>query len=390
MQVRKFGKTGQTVPILGFGSMRMPVLAQNTDQQEANPELDEAAAVKLIRHAIDQGVTYVDTAYGYHGGRSEHAVGLALRDGYRERTYLTTKFPTWEWKQDGDFDRIFGEQLTRLQTDSVDGYIFHALNRDSWENICLKNGLLDKMIAAKKAGKVRWLGFSFHDSLDVFTSIIDATDVWDFCQIQFNYLDTDFQAGLAGMRYAHARGLAVIVMEPLRGGKLANLPPEAAACFADTGRTPVEWALNFVWNCPEVSLVLSGMGNEQMVDENVAIANRASAHMLTVADRAIIAQAQQTFQGDNTVPCTACEYCLPCPFGVAIPYVFQTYNNLFKDKSEAECVKQYTEWVRQFGKTASACTACRACEPKCPQQIVISERMKDVVAKFETIKGTHD
>ncbi len=383
MKFRKFGKTRMDVSILGFGAMRLPVVPIDPSNPESKTMVDDDAAVALIRHAIDSGVNYVDTAYGYHGGNSERVVGLALQDGYREKAFLATKFPCWEWKAPGDFERILDEQVRRLQTDHLDCYMFHALGKDSWENICLKNGLLEKMLDAKRAGKIRHIGFSFHDSLDVFKRIVDFTDVWDFCQIQLNYLDTDYQAGLAGLRYAHAKDLAVIVMEPLRGGNLANLlSPDVVKIFNGTGKSHVEWALDYIWNMPEVALLLSGMGSTQMVDDNIQYAGRASTGMLNPTDTVVISKAQQALLGQNTVPCTSCEYCLPCPFGVAIPSNFQVYNNLFKGKNEDECKAQYQDWVTMFGKQSSACVACRACEPKCPQHIVISERLKEVAEKF--------
>lgn len=383
MKYRKFGKTGVKVSALGFGAMRLPVIPVDKSDPKLKSVVDDDAAVALIRRAIDKGVNYVDTAYGYHGGNSERVVGLALQDGYREKTYLATKFPCWEWKKSGDFGRILNKQLKRLKTDHIDFYMLHALGAQSWNDIILKNGLLEKLIKAKKSGKVRHIGFSFHDNLDVFKSIVDYTDAWDFCQIQLNYIDTDNQAGLAGLRYANAKGLAVVVMEPLHGGSLANLmSPDVVKVFEGTGKSHVEWGLDFIWNMPEVALLLSGMGSKQMVDDNIKYAGRSSVGMLKSADTVVISKAQQALLGQNTIPCTSCEYCLPCPFGVAIPYNFQTYNNLSKGKSKAECVAQYANWVTMFGKQASACVGCRACEPKCPQHIVISERMKEVAAKF--------
>ncbi len=383
MKYRKFGKTGIEVSVLGYGAMRLPVVPIDPLDPESKKQVDDNAAVALLRCAIDKGVNYIDTAFGYHGGHSERVVGLALKDGYREKTYVATKFSGWEWKKSGDFGRILNKQLKRLQTDHIDFYLFHSLSKDLWENVCLKQGLLEKMLKAKKAGKIRHIGFSFHDSLEAFKEIVDYTDVWDFCQIQLNYLDIDHQVGLAGLRYAHAKGLAVIVMEPLRGGNLANLlSPDVVKLFDGTGKSHVEWALDFIWNMPEVSMLLSGMGSRQMVDDNIKYANRASVGMLKAADTVIISKAQQALLGQNTIPCTSCEYCMPCPYGVAIPYNFQVYNTLSKGKTEEECKAQYQNWVTMFGKQASACVACRACEPKCPQHIVISERMKEVAEKF--------
>ena len=387
MKYREFGKTGIQVSALGFGAMRLPVVAIDPQDPKSEKVVDEKEAVAIIRRAIRKGVNYVDTAYGYHGGHSERIVGLALQDGWREKTYLATKFPCWQWKKSGDFGRILNTQLKRLQTDHIDFYMFHAVGAQSWNDVILKQGLLEKMLKARKAGKIRHIGFSFHDSLEVFKSIVDYTDIWDFCQIQINYLDTEHQAGLAGLRYAHAKGLAVIAMAPLKGGTLANLPQEAAKVFEGTARSPVEWGLDFLWNMPEVSMLLSGMGTRQMVDDNVQYAGRSKPGMLAPADTAIIAQARQAMQGVDSIPCTACEYCLPCPFGVAIPYNFRAFNNLSKGRTKAECKTQYDTWVTMFGKRADACVGCRACEPRCPQRIVISERMKEVAATFKRIRA---
>ena len=400
MKYREFGKTGEKISTLGFGCMRFPMMPADPSAPEQKPAVNIPEAVALLRHAIDNGVNYVDTAYGYHGGESEKIVGLALRDGYRQRTNLATKFPCWEFKQPGDFDRILDIQLERLQTDHLDFYMLHALSRDSWEKIALQGGVLEQLRAAKASGKVRRIGFSFHDNLDVFKSIVDHTDAWDFCQIQFNYLDIANQAGLAGLRHAAAKGLAVIVMEPLRGGKLADLMhDDVRKVFDGTGKTNTEWALDFVWNHPEVSLLLSGMGTRRMVDENMEYADRASAGMLAPQEMAIIAKAREAIEGENAVPCTGCEYCIPCPAGVAIPSVFQACNTLAKanatkadektDSGEslravriAEAKAQYANWVPNFGKTAESCVSCGRCEKRCPQHIAISEEMKKAAASF--------
>ncbi|MGI5868310.1 MAG: aldo/keto reductase [Kiritimatiellia bacterium] len=386
MKYRNFGKTGIRVSALGFGTMRLPLVGKD----EADKRVDEQEAIAIIRRGIGKGINYVDTAYGYHGGHSERIVGLALQDGWREKTCLATKFPCWEWKKPGDFERILDVQLGRLQTDCVDFYLFHAVNADSWHNIILKQGLLDKMVEAKEAGKIRHIGFSFHDNLEVFKSIIDATDIWEFCQIQLNYLDTENQAGVAGLRYAHAKGLGVIAMTPLKGGKLVDLPPEAAKVFEGTGRTAAEWGLSFLWNMPELSMMLSGMGSRQMVDDNIEYASRSAPGMLTPEDAYIIAQARQALQGTDPIPCTSCEYCLPCPQGVAIPSNFRAFNNLSKDKTKAECKALYETWVPMFGKQADACVGCRVCESLCPQQIPIADRMKDVAETFRNLQVETD
>ncbi|MCL1910466.1 MAG: aldo/keto reductase, partial [Kiritimatiellaeota bacterium] len=279
MKYRKFGKTDLKISALGFGCMRLPT----TTNAAGHHVVDTPVAVSLLRHAIEKGVNYFDTAYGYHGGESEVVTGLALRDGYRERVHLATKFPCWEFKKKGDFERILKVQLKRLQTDYLDCYMLHALGRDSFQKIAVESGVLDRLIAAKKAGVVRHIGFSFHDGVETFKRIVDHTDAWDFCQIQYNYMDTTNQAGTEGLRYAAAKGLAVIVMEPLLGGKLADkMPDDVKTVFDGSGKTNTEMALDFIWNQPEASFLLSGMGTKKMVDENVKYANRSKVGMLTL------------------------------------------------------------------------------------------------------------
>lgn len=382
MKYRKIGKTGVDVSALGFGMMRLPTLPLDPGNPKGKTGIDEPQAIKIVRHAIDNGVNYLDTAYGYHDGMSEVVAGRALLDGYREKVNLATKFPCWNCKKQEDFDRILNEQLDKLQTDHLDFYLLHSLSRKSWRDICLPNKVFDQLVAARESGKVRHIGFSFHDDLRAFKEIVDYSAEWEFCQIQLNYLDTDYQAGLAGMKYAAARGLGVIVMEPLRGGALSDVSPEVAKIFEPTGKTPVEWALDYIWNKPEVSLLLSGMGSMQMVRDNLLYAGRSGVGMITQKDTEIIAKAQQAIQGENTIPCTSCSYCMPCPHGVAIPYNFQTFNNLSKGKTEEECKTQYEEWVPMFGKNAAGCVSCGVCVPKCPQHIAIPERLKEVAAKF--------
>ena len=239
MKYREFGKTGLKVSALGFGTMRLPLL-------EDGVTVDEKEAVRIIRHAIDSGVNYVDTAYPYHQGTSEIVVGKALRDGYRDKVFLADKSPIWKLEKESDFDSILEEQLQKLQTDHIDFYLFHALNKERFEKI--KNfHLIDHMLEARKAGKIRYLGFSFHDDLEVFKQIVDYTDQWDFCQIQYNYINRAYQAGDEGLTYAAEKGLAVIIMEPLLGGRLANLSEHVAEVFSQD-KTSVEHALDFLWD----------------------------------------------------------------------------------------------------------------------------------------------
>lgn len=373
MQYREFGKTGVKVSPIGFGMMRLP------SDNEGN--VNEAEAIRIVREAIDNGLNYVDTAFNYHGGNSEKITGKALLDGYRDKVYLATKAPVWMFKGPEDFDSILEKQLSRLQTDHIDMYLLHSLNAISFEKKVLRYGVLDKIKAARDAGKIKYIGFSFHDKLDVFKKICDSFD-WDFCQIQLNYIDTKYQAGLEGLKYAADKGLAVSIMEPLRGGYLANVPDAVQKVFDGTGKSAVEWGLDYLWNRPEVSVVLSGMGSEEQIKQNIEFASRSHAGMFSQADEKVIEKAQEIFASYDTIPCTGCSYCLPCPKGVGIPYNFVVYNNYQTNNNYEQEKERYKSWVTMFGKQASECVSCRTCESICPQHIKISDELKKVAETF--------
>ncbi len=374
MQYRDFGKTGVKVSPLGFGMMRLP-----TDE---NGNVNEAEAIATLREAIDSGLNYVDTAFNYHGGNSEKVTGKALLDGYREKVYLATKAPVWMFKSGDDFDTLLDKQLQRLQTDHIDMYMLHSMNAIAFEKKVMRYGVLDRLIRARESGKIRYIGFSFHDKIDVFKNICDSFN-WDFCQIQLNYLDTKYQAGLEGLKYAASKGMAISIMEPLRGGFLANVPPAVKDVFAKTGRSAAEWGLDYLWNMPEVSVVLSGMSTAEQMRKNIKYAQRSSVGMLDGDGEKVIEKAQEIFASFDTVPCTGCSYCLPCPKGVGIPYNFVVYNN-YKTGNDFESEKKrYNEWIPMFGRKASGCVACGKCEEICPQHIKISDMLKTVVKTFE-------
>jgi len=366
MKFRRFGKLDWQVSALGFGTMRLPIIGND------HSKINEPEAIRMIRYAIDHGVNYIDTAYPYHGGNSEVVVGKALQDGYRERVRLATKMPIWEINSRQDMDRILEEQLKRLQTDYVDFYLLHALDRGRW----LKAKSLNVFDWAEKAiseDRIKHLGFSFHDDYEVFKEIIDSYDKWALCQIQYNYENEDIQAGTRGLKYAAGKGLAVVIMEPLLGGALANPPPAVKQIWDEAGKDPVEMALQWLWNKPEVSVVLSGMSTMEQVKRNIEFASRSGVGILTDEDLRLIARVHMKYRELRPIPCTKCGYCMPCPNGVDIPWNFELYNN-----AVAYNLMSSARWTYNGSpaeKRASACIGCRTCEAKCPQKIKISEWM---------------
>lgn len=377
MLYREFGRTGEKVSILGFGCMRFQVMDNDPKK------IIEEKAIEQVRHAIDRGVNYIDTAYPYHGGMSEPVVAKALKDGYREKVFLATKLPSWLVKTREDMDKLLNEQLEKLQTDHIDFYLIHALNKGFWENL-KKCDVFDFMDKVRKDGRVRHIGFSFHDELPLFKEIVDAYD-WEFCQIQYNFMDENYQAGLEGLTYASDKGLGVVIMEPLRGGSLVRKIPEdiqAIWDMAEIRRSPAEWALKFIWDHREVSLILSGMNEMAQVDENIDSAEDSTPGMLTDKERVLISEARDVYLSRIKVNCTACKYCMPCPFGVDIPMNFSLYNDasIYLDYEG-----QKTTYQNFFSKEqwASKCQECGACETHCPQHIKIRDRLKEVAAFFE-------
>jgi predicted aldo/keto reductase-like oxidoreductase len=374
MKYRPMGSLPWQVSALGFGAMRLPTKRIN----RLVPAPEES--IRIIRSGIDQGIDYVDTAYVYPG--SEKVVGEALKDGYRERVKLVSKLPVFLTRKTEDFDGYLATQLERLRTDHLDVYLLHALNASTFEKV-QRLGFLEKMVEARDDGRIRHIGFSFHDTLPVFKDIVDAFD-WDVAQIQYNYMDTCLQAGTEGLAYAAGKGIAVVVMEPLKGGRLANPPAEALEIMRTSGidRTPVDWALQFLWNRPEVAVVLSGMGSQQMVDDNCASADRSGVGTLTPHELQIVEQLAEVYRRRMAVPCTACRYCMPCPSGVDIPQNFAIWNNVsMEDRGwqQGRIKRSYRKLARTPAKvnladpngSAAVCTQCGKCVPKCPQGIDI-------------------
>ncbi len=372
MQYRKFGQLDWECSALGFGCMRFPTIDDDSSK------IEETESANMLHYAIDHGVNYIDTAYPYHQGQSEPFVGRVLKGGYREKVKLATKLPCWKVEKEADFDRFLNEQLERLQTEQIDFYLLHALNKKNWDKVHGLNVLpwAERAIAD---GRIAHIGFSFHDDYPVFEEIIDAYDKWDFCQIQYNYMDTDVQAGRKGLHYAASKGLAVVVMEPIRGGRLVNPPDSIQALWdaAPVQRTPADWALQWVWDQPEVSLLLSGMSEMSHVTENVASADVSGVGTMPEAELALIQKVREKYQDLIAIPCTQCEYCLPCPEGVNIPRVFDVYNDgIMYDKIE-QAKFSYNNFIPKEER-ANLCAACRECEEKCPQDILISDWMPKV------------
>ncbi len=379
MLYRKLGKTGIDISVLGFGCMRLPVT-------DSRPEkIDYQRSVELLHYAIDNGVNYIDTAYFYHAavfgqkGNSEPFVGEALSGGWREKVHLATKMPLFILKEVEQMESFFSEQIERLKTDYLDFYLLHALNGESWERV-KKLGIREFLDRKKKEGKIRFPAFSFHGEVQDFIRICDEYD-WAFAQIQYNYMDVDFQAGYKGLKYAADKGTGIVVMEPLKGGKLGHdLPAEMEGVFESVSvkRTPAEWALRFVWNEPGVTAALSGMNSMEQVVENLRIAEEGLPGSLSREELSVYPLLRTSIEARIKADCTSCRYCMPCSSGVEIPEVLAALNNFAMWNDSNPWV---TGYVRISGK-AGKCTECRECEEICPQGLDISDFMKEAVTVF--------
>ncbi len=375
MKYVPFGKLGFEVSRYGLGCMRLPLKVQ-PDGSTSNDTIDEEHAIAMIRHAIDSGVNYFDTAHGYHGGNSKKVLGKALRGGYRERVLVASKLPPWNVETADDFERFLDEHLAALETEQIDFWLLHAMNRQSWDKL-LKLGIREHLDAMVAKGKIRFPGFSFHDDLDVFKEILDSYD-WKMCQIQYNLLDVDHQAGREGLRYAAARGVPVVVMEPLKGGRLAGSVPQYVLdrwATAETQRSPQEWGFRWLADQPEVTVVLSGASNMEQLKDSLQIFATAAVGGLNDAERRLVDDVRRLYESRTKVDCTACEYCLPCPADVAIPRIFALLNEGSMYENWAEVRRRYARLVEE-GNGADQCVACGNCEAVCPQSLQIIEELK--------------
>ncbi len=378
MQYRIVPKNGDKLSVLGFGCMRLPMKEQ---------VVDEERAIKQIRLAIENGVNYVDSAPPYHMGKSEKVLGKALLDGYRNKVKIATKLTPFMLHKAEDMEKMLNTQLQKLQTDHIDYYLLHGLEAEFWKKM-QRFGALKFLKKAKKEGKIVNLGFSFHGSISTFKEIIEAND-WTMCQIQYNFLDEKLQAGTEGLKYAASKKLAVMVMEPLRGGSLANkLPAEAKKIYdaASIKRTPAEWGLQWVWNHPEVTLVLSGMNQKKQILENIATAESALPNSMNPNELKVIKSVSDAYRKLLKVSCTGCQYCMPCPNGVNIPRNFQAYNDLYISGDEQQARGMYAMFL-MGGLTgiradAALCKDCKQCMVRCPQGINIPEKLEEVAKEI--------
>lgn len=376
MLYRTIGKTGVKASILGYGCMRFPV----TGGDQRNVDRDKSFA--LLRRAHELGVNYFDTGYMYHGGNSEAVLGEAVHD-FRNEIIITTKMPPGEIKEPDDMERILETQLKRLNTSYLDFYFLHAMRRKSWDDLKQMN-VLKFLEKARSDGRIRHIGFSFHDTYDVLTDILDSFD-WELVQLQHNYVQLDFQAGLKGLKEVERRGIGISIMEPMHGGDLAREIPVQMPIWeaSEHKRTPVGWALRYLWSQPGISLVLSGMSSLEQLEENVALASEPSmCTPLTASEEKTLKDAADAVNAQSSIPCTGCSYCMPCPFGVDIPLNFHVLNNAMVFNNMQEARERYKRFSSR-GKGAGQCHNCGACIPKCPQQIKIPDMLSEVRDKLE-------
>ena len=368
MQYRYFTNDKLKVSLLGLGCMRFPIINNDPSQ------IDREKTFEILDYALENGINYFDTAYPYHGGKSEELVGDFFETQNREEFYLATKSPVWLVEKYGDFMDYLDKQLVNLKTNYVDFYLLHSLNKKTFDKI--KDLNFKKFIEkAKKDKKINYIGFSFHDEYEIFEEIIDSYP-WDFCQIQLNYMDKDYQAGLKGLHYAESKGIDVVIMEPLKGGKLAKAPEEIKQIWdeSEIKRSNPEWALKYLYSLSGISVVLSGMSTLDQIKENIAITSKAD--ILEQEDLDLIELAEKIYRSRIKVGCTSCNYCMPCPSGVKIPDIFELYNNKSVYGTINESKKSYEDFI-DVNKSALECIECGLCEKSCPQNLSIISLLKD-------------
>ncbi len=367
MEYSQFGKTGMKVSRFGLGCMRFPS--------------DEKEAIEMVRYAIDNGVNYIDTAFIYK--ESERITGKALRDGYRNKTYIATKSPIWNIEKHEDFEKYLDEELIRLGTDHVDVYLLHNMNHGNWEKVKRFDGLtfLDKMV---QKGKIGHKGFSIHNTLNAFKEIVDAYD-WEMFQIQLNILDEKQQVGVEGLKHGAAKGLAAVIMEPLRGGNILNIVPEEVRDLVKRypeKRPLVEWCFRWLYNMPEVSVILSGTNTLQQLKDNLKIFEHSASNVMSEEDLNFISKIREAYEAKKAIGCTGCKYCMPCPKGVAIPEIFKLYNSQKLMESHVIDKAVYLSNLVPSGSGADQCVSCGICAKHCPQNLKIPELLRNVHEEF--------
>ncbi len=374
MRYRPFGNTGLEVSVFGLGCMRFPT----EEDSQGNQLVKRDIAIEMIRTAAKNGVNYFDTAYSYHEGESEKLVGEAFADGSRKDVFIATKCPVWKVEETDDFDKHLDEQLGKLKTDYVDFYLLHTLNSRFWNKV-KDLGALSFLDRIKEDGRARFVGFSFHDSYDVFRDILMSYS-WDMTQIQLNFLDQEYQAGVKGMKLAAQKGIPVVVMEPLRGGRLAAPPSgEIAELWnkVTSRRSPVEWAFRWLYNFPEVNVALSGVSSLDQLKEDIDIFSKAEANCMSEEELEVVETVRKLYDKRIAVGCTGCNYCMPCPSGVQIPSIFGFYNNGVLYDDQAKQQELYKKWFVDSGRDAQACVECGKCEEACPQELSIISLLKE-------------
>ncbi len=373
MRYKKLVEGGDDLSVLGYGCMRFPT---------KRGAIDEALTERHILHAIELGINYFDTAYPYHMGKSEGMIGsIFAKHKLRDKVYIADKMPTFLVTKAAQLETFFETQLKRLQTDYIDYYLMHTLSSYAGWQTLKSLGIVDFLARKKAAGQIRYIGFSFHGKYSDFEKIL-LDYPWQFCQIQYNYLDENYQAGLAGLKLAAANNIGVVIMEPLRGGNLANAPDLVAKQFDafETKRTAVEWALRWLWDQPDVGVVLSGMSTMTQITENCQTASQTKPNCMTADERALVDNVKALYRQLMQVPCTGCGYCMPCPHGVNIPATFAHYNNKYYFNARLSQMQYLSSVVGAMGHKqsgANRCVACGKCEPQCPQSIKIIEELKN-------------
>lgn len=363
---------GNKVSLLGLGCMRFP--------EDGNGNADEERSVRMIRDAIDNGITYLDTAFMYHDGNSEKILGKALKDGYRERVLLADKMPPWLASSPEDLESIFAKQLERLNTDHIDFYLIHSVDEENFR-LTKELDVLPFLDRKKAEGRIRYIGFSFHDSYELFDEILSFYP-WDICQIQYNYVDEEHQAGRKGLELARKKNIPVVIMEPLKGGRLARRFPPVTDPYWERmseRKDPVDWAFSWLADQPGIMTILSGMSSEEQLEHNIRLFDTIGPGCMKDADRRVLADIADAFRDAVEYGCTGCGYCMPCPAGLEIPNIIGFYNDT-KIYDRAPAIYDSYSWMDH---PASACVACGKCESVCPQGLPIREIMKKAAKELE-------